>query len=142
MRNDNRTNFAYVGSGDGMTPPEIYNAFHPGDMTDVSPIFPTNPTILRNQQTGLYCRLAPFSPQTTCLTQGMLCDQSSPSTATVMTYTGTGLAYQGTPLVQEPTTGSLVLSSNPACSVPGGDRQTFPPGDRRVATIGCCMPQP
>jgi hypothetical protein len=31
-------------------------------------------------------------------TQGMVCDQPTAATATVMTYTGNGLAYNGTPL--------------------------------------------
>jgi hypothetical protein len=60
----------------------------------------------------------------------MLCDQDDASDATVLTYTGLGLAYIGVLLVQQPVTSTLVLSSDPACSVPGGDRFTFPPGEQ------------
>lgn len=63
---------------------------------------------------------------TSCATQGVLCDQDSATTATILTYTGSGLSYQGTPLVQSPGSATLLLSADPACSVPGGDKLTFP----------------
>jgi hypothetical protein len=62
-----------------------------------------------------------------CATQGVLCDQDSTAAATILTYTGSGLSYQGTPLVQSPGSGTLLLSADPACSVAGGDKLTFPP---------------
>ncbi len=127
VRNDNVTNYAYVGKGDGKTPPEMYIAYRPGRLDSPDPIMAGETTIFKNIETGLWCRLAPFSPQATCRIQGMLCDQSSPSGATILTYTGTGLAFQGTPLVQQPVTGTLVLSSDPSCREPGGDKFTFPP---------------
>ncbi len=53
--------------------------------------------------TGQFCRLTDISmlPGSTQAagTQGMVCDQPTATTATVMTYTGSGLAYNGTPLV-------------------------------------------
>ncbi len=128
-RNDNGTNFAYVGKGNGTSPPEMYTAYHPGNEDDPTPINAGETTILKNVETEKYCRLAPLVPQTTCNTQGMLCDQLEPSTATILTYTGTGLAYNGVPLVQLPVTGTLVLSSDRKCREPGGDKFTFPPGE-------------
>ena len=103
VRNDNLTNFAYVGSGDGLTPPEIYSAFHPQDPTNTTPIAPGETTYLRNAQTGMYCRLTalpsiyPLSRTSSsagrgllqsCATRGVLCDQPTAATATILTYTG------------------------------------------------------
>ncbi len=136
MRNDNLTNFAYVGTGIGITPPEQYVAYRPANNIDPTPIQPGETTIFKNQETRKWCRLAPFTPSTTCLTQGMLCDQDSPGTATVFTYTGTGLQVGGVPMVQEATTGSLVLTSEPTCSDPGGEKLVFPPG--RPLPYCCC----
>ncbi len=128
VRNDNVTNFAYVGNGTGLTPPEMYIAFHPGQQSNDDPIKPGQTAIFENMQTGMWCRLANFTPQTTCRTQGMLCDQASPDSADHITYTGFGLAYQGVPLVREKGSGTLVLSDDPACSEPGGEKFKFPPG--------------
>jgi hypothetical protein len=128
VRNDNITNFGYVGKGNGSTSPETYYATRPGDPTSTDPIKPGESTVFKNEQTGLYCRLAPYGasgPSVTCPGQGMLCDQASPSTATVLTYTGTGVAYNGVSLSQEPGTGTLVLSSSASCQ--GPDTFTFPP---------------
>jgi hypothetical protein len=58
-------------------------------------------------------------PQT-CFTQGLLFDQTSPTTATAITYTGTGFTVGGVPLVQTPGSKTLILSSNPACTTPTG----------------------
>ena len=132
MRNDNLTNFAYVGPNDGQQqPPEVYYAFRPANASDPTPIQPGETTYLKNEQTGKYCRLAPLTGITvspsTCLTQGMLCDLDSPAGATNMTYTGSGLSYNGVPLVQIPPTNTLVLSADPACTVTGGSTLSFPP---------------
>jgi hypothetical protein len=62
-----------------------------------------------------------------CATQGVICDQDTIATASILTYTGNGLAYNGVPLVQSPVSKTLLLSSDPACTVPGGDKITFPP---------------
>ncbi len=132
MRNDNLTNFAYVGPDDGkQQPPEIYTAFRPANPNDPTPIQPGETTQLKNTQTGKYCRLAQLAPgivsPATCNTQGVICDQDTIATATVLTYTGSGLSYNGVPLVEVPPSKTLVLSSDPACTVPGGDKLTFPP---------------
>ncbi len=107
-------------------------------------------------QTGKYCRLAqlpstyPLNRPVTqissfksskstsrgllqvpssCATQGVLCDLDSPTGATILTYTGYGMSYNGVPLVQSPNSQTLLLSSDPACTVPGGDQMTFPPAN-------------
>lgn len=59
LRNDNITNLAYVGSGDGSTPPEQYMAYHPGNLASTMAIKPGNTTVLLNLLTGFYCRLVP-----------------------------------------------------------------------------------
>ena len=158
MRNDNLTNFAYVGPEDGITqPPEVYMAYRPSSPTNTTPIQPGETTQLMNMQTGKYCRIAQLPanyplnkpgsrPQRTpssvssagsgrhllqvpssCITQGVLCDQDTIATASILTYTGTGMSYNGIPLVQSPNTNTLVLSADPACTVPGGDKLSFPP---------------
>ena len=133
VRNDNLTSFAYVGANDGrQEPPETYIAYRPGDPSSSTPIQPGETTQLKNAQTGKYCRLVPLppgfpSPNARCNTQGMLCDQDSLATATTLTYTGSGLSYNGVPLVEMPPSRTLVLSADPACTLPGGDKLTFPP---------------
>ena len=118
-----------MGDGDGTTPPEQYVAYH-SDPLDPSLIMPGDTCIFKNVQTGLYCRLAPYPAggSNTCLTEGVLCDKSKVEDATVITYTGTGLSYNGVPLVQTPITNTLVLSSDPTCKVPSGELIYFPPG--------------
>ena len=48
-------------------------------------------------QTGMWCQLRPLPSNTSQI--GMICDQPTAATATVMTYTGSGLAYNGIDLV-------------------------------------------
>jgi hypothetical protein len=64
----------------------------------------------------------------------MICDQPDISSAAVMTYTGFGLSYNGVPLVAVPPKEMLVLNSDPACPVTGGDRLTFPPAKPALFT--------
>jgi hypothetical protein len=163
VRNDNLTNFAYVGPNDGQQqPPEVFFAYHPANPADPSPIDPGETAQLKNAQTGKFCRVASLpssyplnkrkvsSRKTTtknaktagkgrhllqtpssCATQGVICDQDTIATASVLTYTGSGLSYNGLPLVQTPVSKTLVLSADPACTTPGGSKLTFPP-----ATLG------
>ncbi len=44
-----------------------------------------------------------------CGSQGMVCDVDSAARATVLTYTGSGLSYDGTALTVLPGSGTLVL---------------------------------
>ena len=62
-----------------------------------------------------------------CTAEGLLFDQASAATASNLTYTGTGLSYNGVPLVQAPGSNALVASSDPACSVPDGGLLSFSP---------------
>ncbi len=47
LRNDNLTNFAYVGNDDGKSPPEQYNAFHADQPSNGNPILPGMTTYFR-----------------------------------------------------------------------------------------------
>ena len=60
-------------------------------------------------------------------TQGLLCDQASSAGASNLTYTGSGLAFNGVPLVVSPGSKTLLLSADPACTVPGGDQLAIEP---------------
>jgi hypothetical protein len=157
VRNDNLTNLAYVGSGDGSTPPEQYLAFRPQAPGNTAPVSLGETLILRNLQTGLLCRLVPvpagyplsvplpggrrsralgllaagadiglMAVPASCATYGVIADQLTEATATVLTYTGWGMSYQGVPLVQSPGTRTLILSSRAECSVAGGQKLGFP----------------
>ncbi len=77
------------------SPPEVYAAYDPASPSGTAPIQPGQTAILKNLATGQFCRLAatPTPPEI-----GMICDQPSIATATSMTYTGSGLSYNGTPL--------------------------------------------
>jgi hypothetical protein len=155
LRNDNLTNLAYVGRGDGSTYPEQYVAFRPNVPSSTAPATSGQLVILRNLQTGLFCRLAPVpaayplsipgasrrsralgpplaaqiglkAVPASCATFGVVADQPTAVTATVLTYTGFGLSYEGVPLVQTPGSRTLVLSSSPDCTTPGGGQLSFP----------------
>jgi hypothetical protein len=53
VRSDNLTNFAYVGPNDGVTtPPEVFFAYHPDNLSNSTAIAPGETTLLRNAQTG------------------------------------------------------------------------------------------
>jgi hypothetical protein len=86
----------------------------------------------KNAHTGKFCRLQPFPlgllslSLASCATKGVICDLLTAADATIFTYTGSGLKYKGVPLVQTPGSATLVLSSDPACRAPDGDRLTFP----------------
>jgi hypothetical protein len=99
----------------------------------------------KNAHTGKFCRLQPFpsgllslSPAS-CATQGVICDLTTAADATIFTYTGHGLQYNGVPLVQTPGSRTLVLSSNPACQAPDGDSFSFPlvALQRECLALGC-----
>ena len=107
-----------------------HTAYRPANPADPTPIQPGETTQLKNTQTGKYCRLtqlpAGYVSPTTCNTQGVICDQDTIATATILTYTGSGLSYNGVPLVEVAPSKTLVLSADASCTVPGGDKLTFP----------------
>ena len=120
VRNDNLTNYAYVGSGNGTTPPEMFLAYHAGNTSDKNPIEPGQTTLLQNAETGMWCQLRPLPSNTSQI--GMICDQPTSATATVMTYTGDGLAYNGERLVATggPGTPLLLECTSPTPGVGDG----------------------
>jgi hypothetical protein len=85
---------------------------------------------LQSQLTGKFCRLADLpsglvSPPA-CGTQGLICDAVSLMTATVLTFTGTGLAYNSVSLAAVPPSNTLALSWDPSCASPGSSQLVFP----------------
>lgn len=48
VRNDNSSWAAYVGAGDGTSPPERYMAYSPTDPSSSSPLPPGSPVLLKN----------------------------------------------------------------------------------------------
>jgi hypothetical protein len=74
-----------------------------------------------------------------CVDRGVLCDQDTASAATNLTFTGDGLKYNGVPLVVSPGSRTLVLSADPSCMEPAGDKFDFPvapppPGEALAGT--------
>jgi hypothetical protein len=91
--------------------PERYSMHSPANLSSTDTAMPGNATYLKSLQTGLFCRLASITTlraqsavasSTTastvrlssivprsCATQGVLCDQPTTSTATLLTFTGT-----------------------------------------------------
>ena len=121
VRVDNSTDPARPQPGTGTTPPEQYCAYDPDNLSSTTPVMPGKTTIFKSKQTGMYCRLIPL-PSAPSLT-GMICDQPTPVTATIVTYTGDGLSKDGVPLTPSGPGGALVLDPTPG---PGQDKLTFP----------------
>jgi hypothetical protein len=103
------TSFARQASGDGSSLPEQFYAYNPLNLTDTTPIQPGQTTILKSRQTGQYCHLAPL-PGNPSL-QGVVCDQATAATATVLTYTGAGLKYNNVALAPTGPGSTLVLDA-------------------------------
>jgi hypothetical protein len=125
VRSDSPTAFAYVGSGDGTSLPEQYIAVDPANPSSIDPIRPGEAAVMKSAQTGMYCRLAPTGTGTE---RGMLCDQPSLAGATPLTYTGSGLALDGVPLVSTSPGSPLVLANSTSKPLgPTSDDLAFPP---------------
>jgi hypothetical protein len=124
VREDNATSPAYMGSGSGLSPAEQFVAISPSAPNSIAPIQPGQTTILQSVATGQYCRLVTLSPSTE---QGMVCDQPTAATATLLTYTGSGLSYAGVPLVASSSGAPLVLANSTSASLgPSSDDLAFP----------------
>ena len=121
VRNDNSTAFGYGSNGTGITEPEQYTAYDPDNPAGTDPIKTGDTTILKNVETGQYCRLAPLPTNSTQL--GMICDQANASTATVFTYTGYGLAYNGIPMVSTGPGEPLLLGNTTSLPIDANDDQ-------------------
>ena len=123
VRSDNVTSPATVGTGTGSTPPEQYLAFHAGNLTDPTPIEPYNTAVLQSVETGLWCRLVPLPSNSTQI--GMVCDQPTSATGTVLTYTGDGLSYNGIDLVATGPGQPLLLENTTSVPVSGPTRDNL-----------------
>jgi hypothetical protein len=108
VRVQNSSDFAWVGNGTGKTPPETFYAYHSNNTGDTTPIMPGQTTILKSDQTGLYCRIQAHNGTD----QGMICDVSDPLQASVFTYNYMGLEYNGTQLLAD-TMGDPLLMKVP-----------------------------
>jgi hypothetical protein len=117
VRTDNSSSPATVGTGTGGSRPEQYLAYHADNLNSTSPIQPYDTAVLRSVETGLWCRLTPLPSNTTQI--GMVCDQATPATGTVLTYTGDGLSYNGIDLVATGPGQPLLLENTTAVPVPG-----------------------
>ena len=107
---DSLTSFAYQASGDGSSYAEQFYAYNSLNLANTAPIQPWQTTILKSRQTGQYCHLAPL-PASPSL-QGVVCDQATAATATVLTYTGTGLKYNNVALAPTGPGSALVLDAS------------------------------
>jgi hypothetical protein len=129
MRTDNTSSFARRAPGTGTSSPEVYTAHDPSDATAEKSVFPGQSMYLKSTATGKYCRTASLEAagvrrtinpaQADCTgTIGLLCDQSQPVAATLLTFTGTGFTVNGVPLV-EAADGFMVLSNSSDCHPAG-----------------------
>ena len=139
VRSDNGSSPAYATAGSGETAPEQYLAYDPANPASTDPIQPGDTTILKSVETGQYCRLAPSPANSTQLV--VLCDQPTAATATPLTYTGSGLSYNGVPLVATGPGAPLMLANTTTAPVGSTDEQlTFHlTGEGRRAVVRSCV---
>ncbi len=102
--------------GDGTTAPEQFIPARPDGRSD--PIQPGEAMQLQSVQTGMWCRVVSKAGQ-----QQIACDQPTRATATPLTYTGRGLAYNGAPFFN-PGAGQPAYFSTPGTA---GTSATFLP---------------
>jgi hypothetical protein len=74
-------------------------------------------------------------------TYGMICDQAIVAAASIMTYRGYGLDYNGVPLAESAVTRTLILSNGTAPIQPGSELLTFPPapGEQLVGGLAALV---
>ncbi len=75
----------------GTRPAELF-VLTPSVGFSTSVVVPGSNAIVQSVATGMYCRVV---AGTTAGTEQIKCDQATPATATPMTYTGSGLVYNG-----------------------------------------------
>jgi hypothetical protein len=83
------TNYVYCVAGDGATFSQQFQPFWPTNLADRNLIRPGMPLILKSNSTGRFCRITTM----TLTRQGILCDQTAFTTATVFIYQAQGLAF-------------------------------------------------
>jgi hypothetical protein len=124
----------------GNSPAEQF-VLTPATGSSTAPVLPGTSTVVQSVATGLYCRVVPD-------TQEIKCDQATPATATPMTYTGSGLVYNGlllgTSASGQPATFSSTAAIDPSSSGPdtsiagpGVDAMLITPGELRDMTVQC-----
>jgi hypothetical protein len=99
--------------------------------TTTEQIMPGEQTIIKSVETGKYCRVATLDGGN----QGLICDVTSPSQATPVTYTGTGFAYGGQPLASGGSGEALLVSPGAGSSTSTLTVQPVSP----PATPGQCL---
>jgi hypothetical protein len=124
----------------GTSPAEQFILTPAGSST--APIEPGTSTIVQSVATGLYCRVVPD-------TQEVKCDQPTAATATPVTYTGSGLVYNGVLLgssgPNQTTSFSTTTTIDPSSpgtgtsiSGPGVDAMLVMPGELPTACLLLC----
>jgi hypothetical protein len=127
-RVDSATSFmACPEGGNGSTPPEQFVPLRPdGGQT---PIQPSEKVLLKSELTGLYCRVS-TDPGTG--RSQVLCDQPTAATATPLTYTGTGISYNGRPFINDGS--GAVYFGNPGAAATGTSLQPVAPAPPTVTS--------
>jgi hypothetical protein len=93
--------------------------------------------VLQSVETGLWCRLAPLASNTTQM--GMVCDQPTATTGTVLTYTGDGLSYNGIDLVASGPGQPLLLENTTRVPVAGPTSDNLALVPAPVGERGSCQ---
>jgi hypothetical protein len=125
----------------GNSPAEQF-VLTPATGSSTAPVLPGTSTVVQSVATGLYCRVVPD-------TQEIKCDQATPATATPMTYTGSGLVYNGlllgTSASGQPATFSSTAAIDPSSSGPdtsiagpGVDAMLITPGEHTIELSASC----
>ncbi len=109
---DSATSFVYCPdkNGTGTAPAEQFIPVRP-DATS-SPITPGEPVYWQSVQTGRYCRVVLDAGASK-----IRCDLPQPQGASLLTYTGTGMVFEGRPLVN-PGGGAPLYLASPGTPAP------------------------
>ena len=121
---DNATGFLSVSNSStaGTSASSAFVALDPANLGSTTPLSPGSSVVLYSTETGAYCRVADMPADSNpCTTQSLVCDAPTSAGASTLTWTGSGLSYQGTPLVQLANSTTMVFNSDPACAVPLSD---------------------
>lgn len=100
-------------NGTGTTPPEQFIPVRPDASSN--PIAPGEPVYWQSVLTGRYCRIVLDLGQSR-----ILCDLLQPQGASAFIYTGTGITYNGRPLVNAGSGSPLYLADPGATAPPMG----------------------
>jgi hypothetical protein len=112
---------------DGTSTSTMFIAQNPSNPSSTAPLSPGSSVILYSAATGAYCRVADLSTgrrrmlldSSSCPTQSLVCDAPTAAGASILTWTGSGLSYQGIPYVQQPGGTTMGFTADPVCSMIG-----------------------